>query len=221
MKMDRYISQETLMGIWKYMRWNDLRMHENVPDSIWEDMLEYYYKNACFRDNFHRYWNTEKIRWVPHKELLLFFINHMLHLYIKWANDIDILNYDPIELLFGDDKFFVALAIQHNSKLFKHISQILKADPEIASLATKDNIHMLRFVDATLKSNRAFILDIVKRDWHALMYTDETLKSNAEIILAAMSQSNDALQYANPELLKDRNFQIAALYYREKWLLDG
>lgn len=225
--LDLYLNRPTLLCIYSYLNWYDLRHYDNAPDSLWKQICDYYCKDDLFEEIFESFWGSNALVICNSRDLFLYFINEK----VRFIN-----HHGAIASILLQDRDFIKIASRYGGTVFAYSSPAIRSDLQIVSEVIKEHPWAFKYVDISIKTNRNVVLNLlainanifeyldpiykadreivllaVRKNGSLLQHVNKTLQSDREIVLVSVKQKGDALQYADPVFFGDEEIALAAL----------
>lgn len=234
MCLNQYLKDGTSLDVYSYMTWCELRYMDDVPNSVWTKICEYFYIDISFKKLFDEYCLLNNEHPVLHKDSFLNYVGHLLEINelmavdsiprIMWSDRSFILlskfKYKFIWCSIQLDKQFMMKCINRFPYSLVSVNDIIKRDEDIILAAVKHNGSLLAFAAPECKANRNIVLEAINQNVEALEYADNVFRADPEIILTAMKLNskrsksafgNTVLRLADDALKCNYDFLRSAL----------
>ena len=109
-----------------------------------------------------------------------------------------------------NDEFFALSVVEFKPDAYKHFSDEIKQNLNIALLAMKDG-SMYEHAPAQIKANKELALEAIKTFPMAAKFIPDTLKADKDVALATVAMNGFTLKVFTPELREDKDVVLAAV----------
>lgn len=192
--MDHWLNPSTTKEIYNYYSWDELLIIDNVSDTFWLRVYEYFCKDAEFKWMIQDHQKSVNIKYPSYKTLFLAFINSRC---------------SPPKILSKNRGFALLYIKKYPHSAYWVDTELRCSNKQILYEMIKYDVDVLKSANPKLLADKEFMLNSVKLNWRALQYMDDSLRMNAEFLLAAA-------QYIKPPNKSKPSGNICAPRYAQK-----
>ena len=169
-----------------------IKNNENIYTNLY-NIYEMKFKKDIILDNLN-------IVFLPYDKKDVEYIDKHFSLFYNSSFDF------PNEEL-RNDKLFVLMAVNHNSKYYEKISDELKYDKQIIYNAVNNDYNCLEYIPNEYKDNKEIMKKCIKYNGCSIRFASNKLKNDIELVnLSVEKEYNNGLEYLSDSYKDNEEF---------------